>query len=62
MIIIIRAIQVLIFYLNAVKKPSVWEIDKFLCDNQSMEILNAVNTLTLKQLFRKTKTFFKKLE
>ena len=27
-----------------------------------MEILNVVNTLTLKQIFRKMKTFFKKLE
>ena len=29
---------------------------------QSVEILNLVNTLTLKQIFWKTKTFFKKLE
>ena len=29
---------------------------------QSVEILNNVNTLTLKQIFWKTKTFFKKLK
>ena len=29
---------------------------------QSLEILNVFNTLTLKQVFWKTKTFFKKLE
>ena len=29
---------------------------------QSVEILNAFNTLTLKQIFWKTKTFFRKLE
>ena len=29
---------------------------------QSVEILNVFNTLTLKQIFWKTKTFFKKLE
>ena len=29
---------------------------------QSVEILNDFNTLTLKQIFWKTKTFFKKLE
>ena len=29
---------------------------------QSVEILNVFNTLTLKQIFLKTKTFFKKLE
>ena len=29
---------------------------------QSVEILNVFSTLTLKQIFRKTKTFFKKLE
>ena len=29
---------------------------------QSVEILNDSNTLTLKQIFWKTKTFFKKLE
>ena len=29
---------------------------------QSMEILKVFNTLTLKQIFCKTKTFFKKLE
>ena len=29
---------------------------------QSVEILNIFNTLTLKQIFWKTKTFFKKLE
>ena len=29
---------------------------------QSVEILNVLNTLTLKQIFWKTKTFFKKLE
>ena len=33
----------------------------FLCDNR-LEILNVFNTLTLKQIFWKTKTFFKKLE
>ena len=32
----------------------------FLCHSQ--EILNVINTLTLKQIFRKKKTFFKKLE
>ena len=31
-------------------------------DRQSVEILNVFNTLTLKQIFWKTKTFFKKLE
>ena len=34
-------------------QPSVWE---------SLEILNALNILTLKQIFLKSKTFFKKLE
>ena len=34
-------------------QPSVWE---------SLEILNAFNILTLKQIFLKSKTFFKKLE
>ena len=29
---------------------------------QSLKILNVFNTLTLKQIFWKTKTFFKKLE
>ena len=29
---------------------------------QSVEILNVLNTLTLKQIFAKTKTFFKELE
>ena len=29
---------------------------------QALEILNVFNTLTLKQIFWKTKTFFKKLE
>ena len=29
---------------------------------QSVEILNVFNTLTLKQIFWKTKTFFEKLE
>ena len=29
---------------------------------QSVKTLNVFNTLTLKQIFRKTKTFFKKLE
>ena len=29
---------------------------------QSVEILNVFNTLTLKQIFWKTKTFFKRLE
>ena len=33
----------------------------FLCD-QSVEVLNVFNTLALKQIFWKTKTFFKKLE
>ena len=32
----------------------------FLCDSQ--EILNVINTLTLKQIFWKKKTFFKTLE
>ena len=32
----------------------------FLCE--SVKILNVFNTLTLKQIFWKTKTFFKKLE
>ena len=32
----------------------------FMC--QSVEILNVFNTLTLKRIFWKTKTFFKKLE
>ena len=32
----------------------------FLCDNR--EILNLINTSTLKQIFWKTETFFKKLE
>ena len=41
--------------------PSVWEIDMFLCD-QSVEILNDFNTLTLIQIFWKTKTFFRKLK
>ena len=29
---------------------------------QSVKILNVFNTLTLKHVFRKTQTFFKKLE
>ena len=34
----------------------------FLCDNQSVGILNGFNNLTLKQIFWKTKTFIKKLD
>ena len=36
--------------------------DRHDCMGQSLEILNDLNTLTLKQIFRKTKTFFKELE
>ena len=36
--------------------------DRHVFMRQSVEILNVLNTLTLKQIFWKTKTFFKKLE
>ena len=42
------------------KEPSVWETGVFLCDNH-WKLKNIFNTLTLKQIFRKTKTIFKKL-
>ena len=34
----------------------------FLCDKQSLEILNVFNSLTSKQIVWTTGTFFKKLE
>ena len=40
------------------KKPSIWEV--FM--RQSVKVSNVFNTLTLKQIFRKTKVFFEKLE
>ena len=40
------------------KQPSVWEIDMFFMW-QSVEILNVFNTLTLKQIFWRKKTFSK---
>ena len=36
--------------------------DRYVFMSQSLEILNVFNTLTLKQIFWKTKTFFKKLK
>ena len=36
--------------------------DRHVFWRQSIETLNVFNTLTLKQIFWKTKTFFKKLE
>ena len=36
--------------------------DRHVFMRQSVEVLNFSNTLTLKQIFLKTKTFFKKLE
>ena len=36
--------------------------DRYVFMTQSVEILNVFNTLTLKQIFWKTKSFFKQLE